>query len=1020
MVSIGPTIGIKGEKAFRASIREIISEAKLLDAQMDKLTATFEKNDSTMTKYEKTSELLVKQIDQQKVAIDKLKEARDKAADTLEKNTQIYEKAKAESEKLTKEHEEQRQKVERLKTEYGENNKKVKEAEEELTKLTDKLNESDKNLVKAETNMHNSGATLSEWERRIVQAEGELHNLNEELKNHAPLQAFGQTLEEWGPKIENVGEKLSTYLTAPLLALGTAAIKASSDFTDGMAKIYTIAFESAEPMDKMRTELIQLSNDTGFALDDLAEATYQTVSASVDATDAIEFMTQATKLARAGFTTTTKSVDILTTILNSYGKETYDVAYINDVLLKTQNDGKLIIDELASSLGMIIPLASNYNVGLEQVAAAYATMTKQGVPATKATTFLRAVFTELEKESSDVAKILDKETGKSFAQLMGEGKSLSDVLGILYKKVGGNAEKFQRLFGNVRATQAVAALVTDDFKILDYELERVSNSSGQTDKALEVLETNSLKAKRAANQLKNSAVVLGDTLIEQLAPGFQKAVDKVREVTDWFNNLTDASKLTIIQTGAMVAAAGPLIAVIGKVASGIGYLITNWATLMAAGTPLIAGFGALAFAIGLASAAAKVQAQEEWALREAEWGLNEATQANIDKVYELAAAHEEFEAAQQNRNVETVRTVGYVQELVAQYDALVESNGKVKEENQELANQLLNEIAVALGVEADQIYDLIDKNGKLSKSIQQTIEDYQKQAEMEVYLERLKEATQRLVDAKELDKDLTEQETEAAKRLRDADHELHDAKKAITDAENAGLPVTEEMMQRYADAADNWDIAKRSEDELTQAIRDNQAQMQDADGDIQYFTNQIKGTGDEIDKTTQKMLDDGKKARKDSKTTADTVSQNLKSVNGDSISYYMMTGLANGIAKYQYLAERAAAAAGTATGKALKNSVQVASPSKLTYQIGEYFVEGFANAIDDGVKEMAVMGRMLGTATADGLAMGAYTPAYTKSITAPISLNVTVNGNVDDPNGFAKNIADELAVLMSRESEVFA
>ena len=289
----------------------------------------------------------------------------------------------------------------------------------------------------------------------------------------------------------------------------------------------------------MRKEIMELSNDTGFGLDDLTEATYQTVSASVEATEAVEFMTQATKLARAGFTTTTKAVDVLTTIINSYGKGVYDTAYISDVLLKTQNDGKLIIDELASSLGIIIPMASNYNVGLEQIAAAYATMTKQGVPASKATTFLRAVFTELEKESSDVADILETKTGKSFAKLMGEGKDLSDVLRILYKEAKGDTEAFQRLFGNVRATQAVAALVTEDFGILDKELSRVKDSSGQTDKALEVLETNSLKAKRAANQLKNSMTVLGDTIIDRLAPSFHKGVDTVRDLTDGFNNLSD-------------------------------------------------------------------------------------------------------------------------------------------------------------------------------------------------------------------------------------------------------------------------------------------------------------------------------------------------------------------------------------------------------------------------------------------------------------------------------------------------
>jgi len=1019
MVSIGPTIGIKGEKAFRASIREIIAEAKLLDSEMDKLTATFDKNDSTMHKYSETSKVLTKQIEQQEKGIEKTKEAVELARTTFEKNTKAYEDAKTKVENLNTAHEKAAEKIAKLKDQYGENHPYVQGATEAYKKQTQELNEANTELTKRETIMHNSGATLAEWERRLNQAEVELHNFNEELKNHTPLKAFGETLDNVGSKMEDVGEKMSTYITAPLAALGAAAIKASSDFTDGMAKIYTIAFEGSEPMEKMRDELIQLSNDTGFSLDDLAEATYQTVSASVDATDAVEFMTQATKLARAGFTTTTKAVDVLTTIMNSYGKETHDVAYINDVLLKTQNDGKLIIDELASSLGMIIPLASNYNVGLEQVAAAYATMTKQGVPASKATTFLRAVFTELEKESSDVAKILDKKTGKSFAQLMGEGKNLSEVLGILYNKVGGNAEKFQRLFGNVRATQAVAALVTDDFKILDYELERVKNSSGQTDNALEILETNSLKAKRAANQLKNSAVKLGDTMIDMLAPGFEKVVNKVREVTDWFNSLTDASKKTIIKTGALIAATPPLITVIGKVAKGIGFLITNWAELVAMGAPLIAGVAALATGLTLAATAAKVEAQEERALREEKWGLSDALKEEIDKVYELKTAHEDYEKSIQERNVETVRQVNYAKELVAQYDALVDSNGKISDENKVLADSILDELSVALGIERDDLQELIDKNGKLSESIQQTIEDYQRQAEVAVYLDMLKEATQRLVEARELDKELTEGEVEAAARLRDADHELHAAEQAITDAEKKHIPVTEEMMQRYAEAVENWDIAKREEDKLTEAINVNRGEMADAESDIQNYTDQITGTGDAVDETTQKILDDGAKVREDTKKTGNAIKENL-TIDTSDLGYYMMTGLASGIAKYQYLAERAAANAGLATTKALNNSVQVASPSKLTYETGKYFVEGFANAISDGMSEMVGMGMLLGQNAAYGL--GSAMPEYGSytQVSAPISLQVTVNGNVDDSEAFTRNLAENLSNLLQRETEVFA
>ena len=1017
MVSIGPTIGIKGEKAFRASIREIISEAKLLDAQMDKLTATFEKNDSTMTKYEKTSELLVKQIDQQKVAIDKLKEARDKAADTLKKNTEAYEEQRKKTEEVNKTYVQHLNKLNDIEFQYGKNSKQYKEAKEEFQKHTDALNDSNKALTDAETKMHNSAATLSEWDRRIVQAETELHGFNEELKDHSKIKAWGETLEKQGEVLESFGTKLSTFVTAPLTALGAASIKASSDFTDGMAKIYTIAFESSEPMERMRKEIIQLSNDTGFALDDLAEATYQTVSASIDATEAVDFMTQATKLARAGFTTTTKAVDVLTTIMNSYGHETYDVAQINDILLKTQNDGKLIIDELASSLGIIIPLASNYNVGLEQVAAAYATMTKQGVPATKATTFLRAVFTELEKESSTVAEILDQKTGKSFAQLMGEGQNLSDVLRILYDHVGGNAEEFQKLFGNVRATQAVAALVTEDFGILDYELGRVTHSTGQTDRALNELETNSLKAKRAVNQLKNSAVILGDTLVEKGSPAFQKIVDGIRNATDSFNSLSDESKNMIINFGLVAASIGPLALAIGKVAKVIASVIANWEVLMAFHVPLIAGIGAVALgATALAASLAVANNEMIESIRQ-QYALSEVAETEIQALDALKISHEDFVTQMQQQNVAIVENTNYAQKLVEQYNELVGADGKVSESNKEMADYILGELASALGMEKSQIEQLIDGNGKLTGTIDDVIAHYRQEAEMAVYKEQLTEATKRQIETERIHENLSKELKEKTDALVEAKKANVRAINAVEEATKSGTEVTQAMRDEVTRTSTELGAAQKAFNDVNAAVIDVSAEMNTAKNDVQYYTDKLTSLGKEADKTAQKIEEDGKKVKKTTKETGESTKTNLN-VDTYSTGANTMIGYAKGISDNIWRATQAASSAGTAASRSLKNSLQVKSPSKVTYETGEYFVEGFANAIADSMRDIAVMGRMLGVNAAEGL--GSYVPAYTKSITAPISLNVTVNGNVDDPNGFAKNIADELAVLMSRESEVFA
>ena len=1017
MVSIGPTIGIKGEKAFRASIREIISEAKLLDAQMDKLTATFEKNDSTMTKYEKTSEQLTKQIDQQKVAIDKLKEARDLAADTLKKNTEAYEEQKKKTEEVNKTYTEHVNKLKEAKEQYGENSKEAKKAQEDLNSATNTLNDSTKALTDAETKMHNSAATLSEWDRRIVQAETELHGFNEELKDHSKIKAWGETLEKQGEVLESFGTKLSTFVTAPLTALGAASIKASSDFTDGMAKIYTIAFESSEPMERMRKEIIQLSNDTGFALDDLAEATYQTVSASVDATKAVDFMTQATKLARAGFTTTTKAVDVLTTIMNSYGHETYDVAQINDILLKTQNDGKLIIDELASSLGIIIPLASNYNVGLEQVAAAYATMTKQGVPATKATTFLRAVFTELEKESSTVAEILDQKTGKSFAQLMGEGQNLSDVLRILYDDVGGNAEEFQKLFGNVRATQAVAALVTEDFGILDYELERVTHSTGQTDRALDELETNSLKAKRAVNQLKNSAVILGDTLIEKGSPAFQKIVDGIRNATDSFNGLSDESKNMIINFGLVAAAIPPVILAVGKVAKAISAIIANWEVLMAFHVPLIAGIGAVALGATALAASLAVANNEMIESVRQQYALSEVAETEIQALDALKISHEDFVTQMQQQNVAIVENTNYAQKLVEQYNELVGADGKVSESNKEMADYILGELASALGMEKSQIEQLIDGNGKLTGTIDDVIEHYRQEAEMAVYKEQLTEATRRQIEAERIHENLSKELKEKTDALVEAKKANVRAINAVEEATKSGTEVTQAMRDEVTRTSTELGAAQKAFNDVNAAVIDVSSELNTAKNDVQYYTDKLTALGKEADKTAKKIEEDGKKARDDTAKTGKAVKTNLD-VDTYSTGANTMIGYAKGISDNIWRATQAASSAGTAASRSLKNSLQVKSPSKVTYETGEYFVEGFANAIADNMRDMALMGRMLGVNAAEGL--GSYVPAYTKSITAPISLNVTVNGNVDDPNEFAKNIADELAVLMSRESEVFA
>ncbi len=799
MVSIGPKIGVQGEREFRAAFREITAQARLLNAEMEKLTQTFSHEDSAMTRTAKVSEQLTKQIKEQDEVTQKAAKMKELAIQHHEAAKNAYEREREKLAKLTKEHDAAGKELEELKKQYGTSNEKVKEASKAFEKQTKELNDQTKKVEDHRVEIIRSREVIAEWTRRETESTTEAAKFRQELeKQPHVLEQVGGAMEKAGGLAESFGGTLTKYVTTPLLAMGTYALKSASDVTDGMAKIYTISKESQLPMSQMKDQLIELSDATGYAMDDLTEAAYQAVSASVPTEKAADFMADAAKLARGGFTTTTQSVDLLTTVINAYGMEAEDAAHISDILLKTQNDGKTIVDELAHSMGTVIPTAANYHISLEQLAGAYATMTKQGVNTARATTFMNAMFTELEKEGSDVSEILEEETGKSFAQLMDSGMSLADVLKILYDHVDNDTEEFQKLFGNIRSGKAAAALIRDDFNVLTEEIERMGKATGQTEYALRVLETPSLKARKALNRLKNTAEDLGEVMLDRLLPYLEKVVDGVEKFSKWFRELDDVTKNYIINIGLAAASTGPLLKVFGKLLKGGGKLVTSFGLIskeakntggILSGMHKIIktdglGFEALAPAVGAVTTAfvalgvaakylddsREAQAKKDYELNSRQKELIETSEILREKQTAMAEeTQEEVTAINANADAAAV--------LKARYNNLVDENGKVKEGSEDLAKVIKEQLADALGIEYDKIDDLIEKNGKFGESIDAIIEKQKIQALMEAYKDDYVDALKRRAEQ-------TEIVTQLQKDLNDQDALLKEAEKELSDAIN--------------------------------------------------------------------------------------------------------------------------------------------------------------------------------------------------------------------------------------------
>lgn len=316
-----------------------------------------------------------------------------------------------------------------------------------------------------------------------------------------------------------------------------AAFTEGSAFETSVAKVGTIADTTKVPIGELKEQITDLSGTMGIAAGDLAEATYQAISAGQDTGDAVAFAGQAAKLAAAGFTSSSSAVDILTTALNAYGLGADKATHVSDVLLTTQNLGKTSVDELSASMGRVIPLAAAYKVNVENLSSGLAIMTANGIATAEATTYTKSMLNELGDTGSTVGKILQKETGQGFAELMDSGQSLGDVLQVLYDSVGGDATKFAALWSSVEAGTGALSLANSGAEKFNDVLAQMENSSGATETAYTTMtDTMAHRMESLKTNAANLGIALFDSVSGKLGAAVSLASGYLQTLTDGFTS----------------------------------------------------------------------------------------------------------------------------------------------------------------------------------------------------------------------------------------------------------------------------------------------------------------------------------------------------------------------------------------------------------------------------------------------------------------------------------------------------
>jgi len=381
----------------------------------------------------------------------------------------------------------------------------------------------------------------------------------------------GEAAEEASDDLEDLGENgmnsiqalsgalASAGIVKILEEIGEKALEAAGKaerFETSIAQLQTIA--GGNQISYLTGDISALSRETGQAASGLATVSYNAISAGSAVEDAVYNAGAASKLAVAGFTDTTSALSVLSTTMNSYGEAAGSATEISDSLIMVQNLGVTTVAELSQQMGRAIAVASGYNVSLGNLEAAYISTTKAGINTAMSTTYISGMLSELGNAGSDVSVILQETTGKTFGQLMEQGESLADVLGVLYDSVNGDTEAFMNLWGSTTAGMAAAAIINQGLEQFNENLQAVENSAGATEESYKVMaDTTEFAHQRMINSMEQVSIAYGTTinpLLEKYYNAKAEILNGIAEFIDEHPKVVKAASSLAIGIGVVAGA----------------------------------------------------------------------------------------------------------------------------------------------------------------------------------------------------------------------------------------------------------------------------------------------------------------------------------------------------------------------------------------------------------------------------------------------------------------------------------
>lgn len=468
---------------------------------------------------------------------------------------------------------------------------------QKITETSDRL----KALKTAQAQMDAKGVDKNSKEyrnlqREIITTESKLKNFKNQLKaiGSAKLSALGAQFKQIGQKMTAVGRSLSMYVTAPIVGIGTASVKAGASFDTAMSQVAATSGKTVKEITDLRDFAKQMGSTTAFSATQAAQGLNYMALAGYDAKKSMRMLPTVLSLAAAGSMDLAEASDMVTDAQTALGLSMDDTVKLVDQMAKTSSKSNTSVSQLGEAILKIGPTAKTMSGGTRELNQVLGVLADNGLKGSVAGTHLRNILLSLNTQK---VKDAFHELGVEIFDAQGNMRDLSKIFPELSKAMDGltNEERtgmLQKLFNKTDLSSLNALLDTSAERW--EELGLAINDAGGS--AEEMANTQLDNLQGSVTLLKSALEGAGIAISDVLAPYIKKLADFVSGLVSKFNELDPAIQSAIVIIGALAAAIGPVLVIAGMIAQAIGTILPLLAGISAPVLAIVAAVGALAAA----------------------------------------------------------------------------------------------------------------------------------------------------------------------------------------------------------------------------------------------------------------------------------------------------------------------------------------------------------------------------------------------------------------------------------------